>query len=52
VSKGSAAALIEQADGMEFNAWKESAQKLLGNKWPGGSPRKAAIVELLRQEAK
>jgi hypothetical protein len=47
-----AKALIEQADGMEFNSWKEQAQKVLGDKWPGGSPKKSSIVELLRQEAK
>lgn len=52
VNAKKAQALLDQADSMEFNSWREEAQKLLGNKWPGGSPKKLSIADLLRQETK
>lgn len=48
-AKRQANALIDQADETEFNAWKDQVKDALGDKWPGGKPRKKDLVKLLKK---
>lgn len=46
-----AAAHIEQVEAMEYRDWVEGAKEILGEEWPGGTLKKAAIIDLLQKAA-
>lgn len=51
IDKTLARQLIDNAEDMDFNEFKNSAKDLLGDDWPGGNPSRAVIVQSLEQIA-
>jgi HJR/Mrr/RecB family endonuclease len=39
--------LLAEADTTQFNEFAEKARTFLGDKWPGGTPKKRVITDLL-----
>lgn len=43
--------LLAKVDDLQIEALRSQAQDVLGDKWPGGTPKKAEVVELLKVQA-